>query len=210
MIADLKADSERWDAERRQAATTRGQPSNGISSRDSNGQVRNSNTPIVEYRSSTTHQSRQYYGPTEAATATTQGYGAAAAYPSAGPSAPQGQYDGGYQTPQYAAPQQQVYATDPGYAGQSEYYVPGADLAVDPRSGRAPVQPSGTVPRTTQVQYQGSYPQADARGYAYPGQTAPSPVSYPQGSSQQPSDPYSRGAYKSSVALVTSWQLKTL
>jgi len=44
MIADLKADSERWEAERRGTAT--------------------SNTPIVDYRSSTTHQSRLHYGPT--------------------------------------------------------------------------------------------------------------------------------------------------
>lgn len=210
MIADLKADSERWEAERRQAATTRGQPSNGISSRDSNGQGRNSNTPIVEYRSSTTHQSRQYYGPSEAAPAATQAYGTTPNYASAGPSAPQGAYDGGYQTPQYAVPQT-VYATDPQYAAQSEYYVSGADLTVD-RTGRAPVPPPGTVPRTGQVQYPGSsYPQADTRGYAYPGQTAPSPVAYAQGSSQQPSEAfYPRGAYKSNVALVTSLQLKSL
>lgn len=48
MVADLKADSERWDAERRLTRST--EP--------------------VEYRASTTHQSRQYYGPTE--TSTTQ------------------------------------------------------------------------------------------------------------------------------------------
>ncbi|KAF4632792.1 hypothetical protein G7Y89_g5333 [Cudoniella acicularis] len=56
MIADLKADSERWEAERRATSSSRGgQPSN------------------VEYRASTTHQSRQYYGPTEAAPANTPG-----------------------------------------------------------------------------------------------------------------------------------------
>jgi uncharacterized phage-like protein YoqJ len=48
MIADLKADSERWEAERR-AATARV-------------------APVVDYRSSLTHQSRQYYGPTTEAT----------------------------------------------------------------------------------------------------------------------------------------------
>ena len=64
MIADLKADSERWEAERRVTAQ-RGQPSNGTLLRDSNGIVRKSNTPVVDYRASTTHQSRQYYGPTK-------------------------------------------------------------------------------------------------------------------------------------------------
>ena len=193
MIADLKADSERWETERRQ----RGQQSNGISSRDSNGQVRNSNSPIVEYRSSTTHHSRQYYGPTEAP-ATSQGYAAPATYAAAGPSTQPGGYDSGYQQPQYAQPQQGVYATDAGYPAQSEYYVSGADLTVD-RSGRPPVVQAGTVPRTGQVQYQTSYPAADSRGYAYPGQTVPSPV-YAQGSSQQQTDTfYGRGAYNQAL-----------
>lgn len=195
MIADLKADSARWEAERSQTAS-RGQPSNGISSRDSDGMVRNSNTPIVEYRSSTTHQSRQYYGPTEAAApAVSQGYGGAPAYQSAGVSIQQGVYDNGYQ--QQYAPQAPVYA-DPGYNAPSEYYVAGADLTVDQRSGRAPVPQSGTVPRTgQQVQYANSYQQPDARGYTtYSGQNAPSPISYTPGSAQQPSDPYyGRGAY---------------
>lgn len=74
MIADLKADSERWEAERR-ATASRGQPSDGIPFRDSDGVVRKSNTPILKYRDSTTHQSRQYYGPTpEAASAAPLGY----------------------------------------------------------------------------------------------------------------------------------------
>jgi hypothetical protein len=76
MIADLKADSERWEAERRETAS-RGQPANGISFRDSDGIVRKSNTPIVEYRASTTHQSRQYYGLPEAAAGATMGNAAA-------------------------------------------------------------------------------------------------------------------------------------
>ncbi|QUC19898.1 uncharacterized protein UV8b_04139 [Ustilaginoidea virens] len=46
MIEDLKADSARWDSERR-AQTSR-------------------NTPGVQYRYSETHQSRQHHGPTEA------------------------------------------------------------------------------------------------------------------------------------------------
>lgn len=203
MISDLKADSERWDAERRQ----RGQPSNGISSRDSNGQVRNSNTPIVEYRSSTTHQSRQYYGPSSegAAPAATQGYASAGTYTSAGPSAQPGGYDSSYQMPQYA-PQQGVYGgNDPGYSAQNEYYSPGADLVAAERAGRVPVTQAGqAVPRTGQpVQYQTSYPPADSRGSysSYTGQTVPSPV-YAQGSTQQQSDAfYGRGAYNQALLL---------
>jgi hypothetical protein len=68
MIADLKADSERWEDERRVIASN-GQHSYGISFQDSGGIVRKSNTPTVGYRASTTHQSRQYYGPTKPAPA---------------------------------------------------------------------------------------------------------------------------------------------
>lgn len=197
MIADLKQDSERWDAERRQTAS-RGQPSNGISSRDSNGIVRNSNTPIVEYRSSTTHQSRQYYGPTEASSGGSQGFGASPGYTGAAVSAQQGVYDNGYPSqPSYAQPAP-GYAPQ-GYPTQDNYYVAGADLTVDQqRSGRAPVPQSGTIPRTGPAQYANpSYQQPDARGYpAYPSQSTPSPAAYAQGPSQQPSDPfYPRGTY---------------
>ena len=192
MIADLKADSERWDAERRQTAS-RGQPSNGIPFRDSDGIVRKSNTPVVEYRASTTHQSRQYYGPTEAAPGATVGYPTPAA---AG--AQQGVYDNGYQQAynppvQYAAPSQ--YAQDNGnYA-----YVAGADMAVDSRStARQPIQQAGSIPGAVPRQYTSSTPtyqtQPDSRGY-YSSQT---PVSSAQGgyASQQPADPfYGRGAY---------------
>jgi hypothetical protein len=58
MIADLKADSARWEAERRQTAGSgRGQPSN------------------IQYRESATHQSRAYYGPTELTSGTGSGMG---------------------------------------------------------------------------------------------------------------------------------------
>jgi hypothetical protein len=195
MIADLKADSERWDAERRQTAS-RGQPSNGTSLlRDSNGVVRKSNTPVVEYRASTTHQSRQYYGPTEAAPGATVGYPAPA-----GAGAQQGVYDNGSQYQQaYAQPVQGYGAPTQTYA-QDNYYVAGADMAVDPRSApRQPVQQAGTIPRTGAVtQYTSSTPtyqtQPDGRSTYYSSQT---PVSSTQGyTSQQPADPfYGRGAY---------------
>jgi hypothetical protein len=191
MIADLKADSERWEAERRQTAS-RGQPSNGISLRDSDGIVRKSNTPIVEYRASTTHQSRQYYGPTEAAPGTAAGYP-----PPATAGGQQGVYDNGSQYQQsYAQPG--GYAP-PGYATQDNYYVAGAELSVDPRSSavRQPIQQTGAVPRTGNVQYTSTptyATQPETRKTYYPSQVM---VSSAQGyPSQQPSDPfYGRGAY---------------
>ncbi|ORY60631.1 uncharacterized protein BCR38DRAFT_43366 [Pseudomassariella vexata] len=65
MIEDLKADSARWDQERRQQ-TARNPVGGTIAASDANGLfIKKSNSPIVQYRNSDTHQSRQYYGPTE-------------------------------------------------------------------------------------------------------------------------------------------------
>jgi hypothetical protein len=205
MIADLKADSERWEAERR-ATQSRGQPSNGISFRDSDGIVGKSNTPIVEYRASTTHQSRQYYGPTsETAQPATLGY----QQPS---STPTGQV---YDSAQGGYPQQSSYAQPPsayqqsqGYAVQdSSNYYAGADFGIDPRSSgvdprssgaRVPVTTQSSIPRSN-VQYAPSsstYPQQqDSRtmysSYQQPG-VAVSSAQY-----SQSQDPYysNRGAY---------------
>lgn len=201
MIADLKADSDRWDAERRQTAS-RGQPSNGIPIRDADGFVRKSNTPVVEYRASTTHQSRQYYGPTEAAP------GAPVGYPSPAPSGgqQQGVYDNGYQQA-YNPPAQQYAQPAQGYAADSgNYYVAGADMAVDPRSARQPVQQAGSVPGAVPRQYTSStptaYQQPDHRSSNY--YSSQTPVSSaPGGYAQQPADPfYGRGAYNHHLLLL--------
>ncbi|KAH6887948.1 hypothetical protein B0T10DRAFT_573940 [Thelonectria olida] len=67
MIEDLKADSARWDSERR--AQTSHNTSGGIkTSRAASGVPtrHSSNSPVVQYRYSETHQSRQHHGPTEA------------------------------------------------------------------------------------------------------------------------------------------------
>lgn len=179
MIADLKADSERWEAERR-ATASRGQPSN------------------VEYRASTTHQSRQYYGPTsEAASA------APLAYQQTSTSTGQ-VYDssaqGSYAQPNYAQPSS-GYQQAGGYAvpDSSNYYVAGANMLAgggdmrDP-SSRVPVTTQPQIPRSS-VQYatsSASYPQQqDSRSMYYssaqpPGVAIPSSAQYPT----QPSDPY--------------------
>lgn len=211
MIADLKADSERWEAERRQTAS-RGQLSNGISSRESKGLGRNSNTPIVEYRASTTHQSRQYYGPTEAAPGAVPGYPAAPATSVQ----QQGVYDSSsqYQTG-YAQPTT-GYAPTQGYAVQDNYFVAGADYRSDPASssGRVSSSQQGTIPRTGTVQYSSTptyQQQPDSRNTYYssqPGTQVSSAVQYP---TQQPSDPfYGRGAYNHYQSLSLISQRKTL
>jgi hypothetical protein len=197
MIADLKADSERWEAERR-ATASRGQPTNGIPFRDSDCIVRKSNTTIVEYRASTTHQSRQYYGPTEAAPGAQMSYQAAAA------TATQPQvYDSsaaGYPQQSYAQPSAQYAQPSTGYAGQeSNYYVAGADMAVDQRSSSARIPVSQTQPRNVQYPTSSStYPSAqqDSRAMYY-SQQSPSGVAVTSAQySTQPTDPYyGRGAY---------------
>ncbi len=206
MIADLKADSARWEDERRTTAS-RGQPSNGIPLRDSDGFVRKSNTPIVGYRDSQTHSSRQYYGPTEPQGGGAPGYASNAG---AGPQGPQGVYDNGpsYSSQNYGAPAPS-YNQQPGYAIQSDnYYVAGADLRADQPGARVPVPQSGiNVPRSnvSTVQYSGtpSYQQPDSRNTYYSGQVPPqvSSAQYPpsqqqQQQQQQSADPYyGRGAY---------------
>jgi hypothetical protein len=186
MIADLKADSERWENERR-ATDSRGQPSNGIYFRDSVGIVRKSNTLIVEYRASITHQSRQYYGPTEAA-----------------PGAPltsQGVYDNSSAYGQQTHPQQATaYAQPPqGYAVQGNYYVIGADMAVDQRdsAARVPVTRSTLGAPRRAVEHPAptpTYQQHDSQAMYYPSQleAAVSSAQYVR----QPTDLYyGRGAY---------------
>lgn len=66
MIEDLKADSARWDSERR-SQTSRNAPGGIQASRDGpNYQgAPSSNSHPVQYRYSETHQSRQHHGPSE-------------------------------------------------------------------------------------------------------------------------------------------------
>ncbi|KAI1140771.1 hypothetical protein F5Y05DRAFT_286286 [Hypoxylon sp. FL0543] len=133
MIEDLKADSARWDQERRQQSASRNNAAGGtIASRESNGvYVRVSNSPIVQYRNSDTHQSRQYYGPTEGGFASADPnrdpYGdATPRYPgtgSAGYTGAAGSY-GAQQYPQGGYSTQQGYTT----AQASQFQPPGAGV----------------------------------------------------------------------------------
>ncbi|KAI1392329.1 uncharacterized protein F4822DRAFT_441351 [Hypoxylon trugodes] len=132
MIEDLKADSARWDQERRQQSASRNNAAGGtIASRDSNGvYVRLSNSPIVQYRNSDTHQSRQYYGPTEGGFASSDPsrdpYGdATPRYPGTGSAGYTGAA-GSYASQQYP---QGGYSTQQGYTTQaSQFQNPGASV----------------------------------------------------------------------------------
>lgn len=121
MIEDLKADSARWDLERRQQSASRNSNSGGTHvSRESNAVfIKSSNSPVVQYRNSDTHQSRQYYGPTAEtgyASADSHHYGdATPRYPGTG--------SGVYQGASNPYPNQQ-YTTSPTY-GQATYAQPG-------------------------------------------------------------------------------------
>jgi len=175
MIADLKADSERWEAERR--ATSGGRQAN------------------VDYRGSTTHQSRQYYGPTEAATGVSQ-------YPVPAQSQQVG-YDNnsGYAAQQqtYPQPASTGYAQPQGYPVESNYYIHGGNMeSTDPRTARQPTTTRAEVPRNPVQQYPTAsapaYQQPDPRGTYYAQQ--PTVTSSTQYTQQQPTDPYyGRGAY---------------
>lgn len=190
MIADLKADSARWEDERRTTAS-RGQPSN------------------VGYRDSQTHSSRQYYGPTEPQGGGAPGYASNAG---AGPQGPQGVYDNGpsYSSQNYGAPAPS-YNQQPGYAIQSDnYYVAGADLRADQPGARVPVPQSGiNVPRSnvSTVQYSGtpSYQQPDSRNTYYSGQVPPqvSSAQYPPSQQQQQQQQQSADPYYGRAAPVT-------
>lgn len=155
MIDDLKADSARWEQERRQQSARSNTGGGIIASSASNAVYRPSNSPTVQYRNSETHSSRQYYGPTEGAQSgvysENPAYADGPRYPGTGspgytgasnPSyyaqqpTPQGGFAGGQpgysnQTPQYAAaqPGSVPYSGHPpsGLATQEPPYITGAN-----------------------------------------------------------------------------------
>ena len=100
MIQDLKADSSRWEQERRSTSRSAGGSAGGtkfLSKVNGVNVPARSNTPAAQssrdppkYHTSETHHNRQYYGPTSAADAAQGGYSDAMAvdsYPSAPPPA---------------------------------------------------------------------------------------------------------------------------
>ncbi len=105
MIQDLKADSARWEQERRSTSRSAGGAAGGdkLLSKVNGVFVPGSNSPAApssrdppKYHTSETHHNRQYYGPTSATDAAHGAYGDAMAidsYPNA-PANPPRQYPG--------------------------------------------------------------------------------------------------------------------
>jgi hypothetical protein len=175
MIQDLKADSARWDQERRQQSANRNSAGGGTVAL--NGvYIRSSNTPPVQYRNSDIHQLRQHYGPTENAYASGSSgndpYDSGPRYPGTGSSGYSGA-SGAY-AQQYAPPQG-GYTTQQGYTANSAQFAP----------------PPGNV-----ASYGTGHPVA-AAGYGQPAQDPPYNIvgTNLRASSQSQTDPYGNDPY---------------
>ncbi|KAI8627019.1 hypothetical protein F5Y19DRAFT_487296 [Xylariaceae sp. FL1651] len=148
MIQDLKADSARWDQERRQQSVNRNSAGGGIIA--SNGvYIRHSNSPPVQYRNSDIHQSRQYYGPTESAS-----------------------YSGGtssdpYDTPRYPGTGQS------GYTGASGAYPQQYTATQGGYTQSGYTQPTQFAPPAGNVASFSGHPVTATGGFGQPNQEAP-------------------------------------
>ncbi|RYP02978.1 hypothetical protein DL764_005464 [Monosporascus ibericus] len=144
MIDDLKADSARWEQERRQQSARSSAAGGIIASSASNAPYsRASNSPTVQYRNSETHSSRQYYGPTEGQPGyppDNQGYADAPRYPGTGSQGYNGAANSSYY-PQQQAPQG-TFASQPGFSNQApQQYAPQPGSVVYPPSQDPPYHP---------------------------------------------------------------------
>ena len=128
MIEDLKADSARWDQERRQQTARN---SSGGTNASSGVFIQKSNSPIAQYRNSDIHQSRQYYGPTEGASSfqdsSRDSYDSTPRYPGTG--------NGGYNGASGSYPVTAPYGNQGGYGG-----APGYTTTQAPQFSPAPPQ----------------------------------------------------------------------
>lgn len=203
MIEDLKADSARWDSERR--AQTSRNTSGGIhASRNATGVPprHSSNSPLVQYRHSETHQSRQHHGPTEGPYQTdpyardsafdnprypgtgAPGYtGAAGSYPQGYASTSGGAYAGYAQTQQSPPPADTRYGTTPAggsvlnqayQATQDSYMTMGANRN---QRGYASDPYANQMATSAAAAQQAVYATAAPTQAGYPASAAPYPYS---------------------------------
>lgn len=146
MIEDLKADSARWEQERRQQSA-RSSSGGTTAKRDANGAyIGGSNSPAVQYRNSDTHQSRQYYGPTEGSypDGVRDPFDPTPRYPGTGTGAYTGAA-GSYAPQPYG--NQGGYIPQQGYAAtQQQFAPPVGDVSY---SQSAAMPPSGFAPSRT-------------------------------------------------------------
>lgn len=143
MIDDLKADSARWEAERRQQAV-RNTQGGTFASRDAAAPSlsRRSNSPTAGYRQSETHSARQHYGPTDPA-----------GYPDVG----RDSYDN---APRYPGSQA------PGYSGNSQSYSGSAAPAIYSQQAPSPYSTSAGYSYPSGSSFS---PQPDPRDPRYSG-----------------------------------------
>lgn len=156
MIQDLKADSARWEQERRGAAARNAAGGTTILGSMTGAYIRNSNSPIAssrsipgsEYKDSTTHYNRQANGPSVAGSYTTARYdnqtdammvdAAYPRYPGTGNSGYNGVSSSGYAT-------QPGYAQG-GFAPTSQYPVSQVQYAPVQTTDRYGGAFSGSIP----------------------------------------------------------------
>ncbi|KAH0544642.1 hypothetical protein FGG08_001292 [Glutinoglossum americanum] len=198
MIADLKADSQRWEAERREGEARGFATGTGTTGKNRNGLRFPNHILLLAYRSSTIHQSRQYYGPSEGVpggqplAASGQGQGQAQGQTQGQGPVYVNQQPGSTQYEAYSATQYPP-STAAGYTGANYGYAAGGNLAPgsEPRSTYTyPQQPDGSSydPATRTDPYSGGY-----GGQSVPGSGQPTPRG--GAPSYQPRDPYGRGGY---------------
>ncbi|KAF4455313.1 hypothetical protein F53441_2327 [Fusarium austroafricanum] len=207
MIEDLKADSARWDSERR-AQTSR-------------------NTSGVQYRYSETHQSRQHHGPTEGPYQTdpyardsaydgprypgtgAPGYtGAAGSYSQSYGASSSGAFAGYAQSQQSPPPADTRFSAAPAAAVMNASYQasqsPYVDVGTNRRQGGGFDPYANQMASSSAAAAQQAYVTAaptqqgyTATAYPYSGQAPPA------GYTMQPQDPfYGRGAYSGDNARV--------
>ncbi|CAJ2503521.1 Uu.00g109150.m01.CDS01 [Anthostomella pinea] len=176
MIEDLKADSARWEQERRHQSASRNNTAGGtIASRDSNVVfIKSSNSPAVQYRNSDTHQSRQYYGPTEITSADTS----------------RDPY--GDSTPRYPGTGTQGYTGAAGFSGAQQYANQSGYVA---QAGYT-TQPSQFAAQAANVSsFAPGHPMTGS-GFGQAGQEPPYQVVGAH-SAVRAADPYSNDSYAS-------------
>lgn len=213
MIEDLKADSARWDNERR-AQTSRNTSGGSSAARERTAHAARhaSNSPIVHYHQSETHQSRQHYGPSSEAPYQPDPYSHdsgydAKRYPGSGAAGYTGT-SGHVQPPQAQQQQQQQQAPysgtgtygayqhgQPAHAQNTRFANPGGSMMPPPSgSYQEPYVATGA-----NRPYSASNDSYSARSSAAP----PSQPSYATSSPQQsgyPASSYSYGQVPSSGA----------
>ncbi|KXH53204.1 transcription factor RfeG [Colletotrichum salicis] len=219
MIDDLKADSARWEAERRQQAA-RNSSGGTFASRDATALLsRRSNSPTAGYRQSETHSARQHYGPTDSTGYPDVGrdsYESTPRYPGSQAPGYSGNSAQGYSgsTPSYQQQPPSSYSSggypysgqpdpraDPRYAGQGQmgqgygeppYIATAANMAARsnyPADSYGAGQPSRTPTSMAPPQGGPAYPSGSQVPAGYPTGYYPPSTPASYGSTPVASDP---------------------